>query len=514
MSKLSSRRSLHRQKGQALVFSTITMVVVLLSLFMMVSSGLLTTEKMRLQNTTDAAAYSGALLVSRDYNFSAYTNRAMVANQVAVAQMVGLTAWARHNDDAFNGVVPGPGRWIAAATAIVGVPSPDGAKYVLNDWPGWGRTAASQKRSTVQFTDKGIRLLNGLLETLSSSQNMLHLSTAVVMTPTIKKVIQANDSDANLSTSAANLKFSAQTVDSVKRFSKTYERSSAHRFADITHQSLDSFSGSSWTNLQRGPLPIPNKSPVYNDGFRDIPFMSGLRRVWTEHSGGTELSADFKSWTALDASRMYGYSQWWYIKCVWIVICYPTYTRFPFTSPLGLGSAVAGSGNVSFSNFWGDNYQREFFSYGSVLVANLDTVAFKLPFEGNQKIGNFGGLRPYQELQVLGTDSSSRKKITETALSTVLIEVEKPAPKLLTMRNMQGGPVGSVNVGTASLPIKLEDRLAGNTMRAVASAEAYFARPEGRSDGKTEWPSLFNPYWQVRLKGVSPLNIGFSNSSQ
>jgi len=148
------------------------------------------------------------------------------------------------------------------------------------------------------------------------------------------------------------------------------------------------------------------------------------------------------------------------------------------------------------------------------LVANLDTVAFKLPFEGNQKIGNFGGLRPYQELQVLGTDSSSRKKITETALSTVLIEVEKPAPKLLTMRNMQGGPVGSVNVGTASLPIKLEDRLAGNTMRAVASAEAYFARPEGRSDGKTEWPSLFNPYWQVRLKGVSPLNIGFSNSSQ
>jgi len=183
------------------------MVVVLLSLFMMVSSGLLTTEKMRLQNTTDAAAYSGALLVSRDYNFSAYTNRAMVANQVAVAQMVGLTAWARHNDDAFNGVVPGPGRWIAAATAIVGVPSPDGAKYVLNDWPGWGRTAASQKRSTVQFTDKGIRLLNGLLETLSSSQNMLHLSTAVVMTPTIKKVIQANDSDANLSTSQPTSNF-------------------------------------------------------------------------------------------------------------------------------------------------------------------------------------------------------------------------------------------------------------------------------------------------------------------
>lgn len=515
MSKLSRHRSLHRQKGQALVFSTITMVVVLLSLFMMVSSGLLATEKMRLQNTTDAAAYSGALMLSRDYNFSAYTNRAMVANQVAVAQMVGLTAWARHNDDAFNGVFPGPGKWIAAATAIVGVPSPAGFTYVLSDWPGWGRTAASQKSTAVRFTDKGIRLLNGLLETLSSSQNMLHLSTAVVMTPTIKKVIQANDSDATLSASAANLGFAAQTVNSVRRFSKTYERSSAQRFADVTHQSLDSFSGSdNWTNLQRGPLPIPNKSPVYNDGFRDIPFMSGLRKVWTEHSGGTELSADFKSWTALDASRMWGYSKWWYIKCIWIVICYPTSDNAWFTNPLGLGSAVAGSGSIGLSNFWGDNYQRGLSSYGNVLALNADTVAVKLLFEGNQNIGTFKGLQPYQELQVLGTDPSSRQKTTQTALSTVLIEVEKPTPKLLTMGNMQGGPVGDVNVGTARVPLKLEDRLAGNAMRAVASAEAYFARPEGRSDGKTEWPSLFNPYWQARLKSVSPGNVLLSNSNQ
>ena len=514
MSKLSSHRSLHRQKGQALVFSTITMVVVLLSLFMMVSSGLLATEKMRLQNTTDAAAYSGALMVSRDYNYSAYTNRAMVANQVAVAQMVGLTAWARHNDDAFNGVFPGPGAWIAFATAIVGVPSPAGFQYVFSDWPGWGRTAASQKRTAVQFTGKGITWLNGLLETLSNSQNLLHLSTVVEMKPTIIKVIQANDSDATLSTSAANLGFAAQTVGSIMKFSKTYEQSSAHRFADITHQSLDSFSGSSWTNLQRGPLPIPNKFPVYDDGFRDIPFMSGLRKVWTEHSGGTELSADFKSWTALDASRMWGYSKWWYIKCILIVICYPTSDNAWFTNPLGLGTAVAGSGSVGFGNFWGDNYKRGFFSYGSVLVANADTVGTKLLFERNQEIGKFKGLQPYQDLQVLGTDPSSRKKITQTALSTVLIEVEKPTPKLLTMGNMQGGPVGDVNVGTARVPLKLEDRLAGNAMRAVASAEAYFARPEGRGDGKTEWPSLFNPYWQARLKSVSPENILFSNSIQ
>ncbi len=52
--------------------------------------------KMKLQNTADAAAYSAVLAEARDYNFAAYTNRAIVANQVAVAQVVGITSWARN----------------------------------------------------------------------------------------------------------------------------------------------------------------------------------------------------------------------------------------------------------------------------------------------------------------------------------------------------------------------------------------------------------------------------------
>jgi Flp pilus assembly protein TadG len=94
------------QRGQALVFVTIVMLVVLLALVTMYSMGQLTTEKMRLQNTADAAAYSSALAQARDYNFSAYTNRAMVANQVVVAQLVGLTSWARNYNDTFATLTP------------------------------------------------------------------------------------------------------------------------------------------------------------------------------------------------------------------------------------------------------------------------------------------------------------------------------------------------------------------------------------------------------------------------
>jgi hypothetical protein len=39
-------------------------------------------------------------------------------------------------------------------------------------------------------------------------------------------------------------------------------------------------------------------------------------------------------------------------------------------------------------------------------------------------------------------------------------------------------------------------------MRAISKAEAYFSRPKSlfpRDDDKTEWGSLYSPYWQAHL---------------
>ncbi|MGG2041243.1 hypothetical protein [Burkholderia gladioli] len=71
----------------------------------------LTSAKIQLQNTADASAYAAALLQARDYNFSAYTNRAMIANQAAVAQMVGLKSFVDMLDRARRGkLARGSGR--------------------------------------------------------------------------------------------------------------------------------------------------------------------------------------------------------------------------------------------------------------------------------------------------------------------------------------------------------------------------------------------------------------------
>jgi len=72
-----------RQRGQAVAFVLVMTVIVLLGVVLLYNVSQLTTQKMKLQNTADAAAYSGAVTEARDYNFTAYANRAIVANQVA-----------------------------------------------------------------------------------------------------------------------------------------------------------------------------------------------------------------------------------------------------------------------------------------------------------------------------------------------------------------------------------------------------------------------------------------------
>ena len=91
-----------KQRGQALLFVTVAALVMLLAMLTMFSMGQLTTEKMKLQNTADAAAYSAAVAQARDYNFTAYLNRGMIANDVAVAQLVGLASWGRNYYDTFH----------------------------------------------------------------------------------------------------------------------------------------------------------------------------------------------------------------------------------------------------------------------------------------------------------------------------------------------------------------------------------------------------------------------------
>jgi len=85
-----------RQRGQALIYGLFFIVTGLAALFFLFNTGQLSSEKTKLVNTADAVAYSAGVMHARALNFDAYTNRALMANEVMIAQMVSLSSWVQY----------------------------------------------------------------------------------------------------------------------------------------------------------------------------------------------------------------------------------------------------------------------------------------------------------------------------------------------------------------------------------------------------------------------------------
>ncbi len=79
-----------------MIYGLFVLLAGLLGLFFMFNTGQLTAEKAKLVNTADAVAYSAAVMHARALNFDAYTNRALMANEVMVAQVVSLDSWLEY----------------------------------------------------------------------------------------------------------------------------------------------------------------------------------------------------------------------------------------------------------------------------------------------------------------------------------------------------------------------------------------------------------------------------------
>ncbi len=87
---------MRNQRGQAAVLVYIFATVLVLAALSLFRTGRLTSDKMEMQNAADALAYGVSTVEARDLNFAAYTNRAMVANEVAIGQAIGMASWAYH----------------------------------------------------------------------------------------------------------------------------------------------------------------------------------------------------------------------------------------------------------------------------------------------------------------------------------------------------------------------------------------------------------------------------------
>lgn len=318
-----SRAGARRQRGQALVFSIFAAILIIIALFAMYSMNGQAIEKIKLQNTADAAAYSAVVAEARDYNFSAYTNRAMVANQVAVAQFVGMTSWFR------NMAAHGKGDNTNAGRVVYNIffnapPSPLGNIY-LKFLKGMGQVFGifEENRPGTTFMSAAVTVLDGLIRVYTETQRIYHYGTALTVAQTLgafgtigdamqdltgidwfsslsvldagDDIIKLNDDEAKL-TAAGGL---PHLVYHLYRWYNFTERkdpntegkdgAAADRFAQVTLDSLDDFSRDRSTKPAWGFTFFYAPPLTYIDPTRFVPYQSGPLFLPVIHRGGTEL---------------------------------------------------------------------------------------------------------------------------------------------------------------------------------------------------------------------------------
>jgi hypothetical protein len=502
-----------RPSGQALVTTLLFGAVACLAMLFLFNGALLANTKTQLQNAADAGAYSAAVLQARDHNFSAYTNRAMIANQVAVAQQVSMESFLedaestndRANDFVHDTLQRGTAAFAPAWDAAINVP-------------------VGSIRSAATAIDTPLIVgLNLLIDVLDEAQEINHLGTMAEMVFVADEVVKKNDPQAGVTTSAfmvgdAALKVTKWGNDYTKRYTANDNSKQADRFADavVSEDSLDSFTPNrtsaplaAWGSTVKGYL-CPGAAVTFTwYAFR--------------HGGGTILSENKRRWLALDATD--GSGSW---SCYWTC---PIFGLCGFTLPFvdtnfgqapyldgGHGGAQVGSGSGYGEAKGYKNNVWSSWGYGFALIAEPAPANYRYWIQGpDATLDSNGGIQDhYRDMADTNEVAGSKKQTPEDngGKYPVTIEVERTASTIRTTTKFM----------TDNDQLKLEDGMKHNTMRTIASAHSYFYRPKQnagytrsgwrRGDNQTEYENLFSPYWQARLAPSDPVEQAASLLAQ
>lgn len=454
-------------QGQALPLGLFFVLGSAALMYFMYNSGRAVDEKLRITNAADSAAYSVAVLEARALNYDAYANRAIVANQVAIAQAISLASWIRYfqsgvdNAEAIADVAAG---WIY---------DPDEYPELARVVAAFGGTAYLDHLSAGAFAaglNGTVSRLDALLanlvsahdvvsQALSASQAVLHaaLSSGAAQQLLANDIVRHIDPAMSAEIIPASHGFDAFTHAYGREATNGDERG---RLAETVLRSRDRFAAE-----RRWSISGPDIWPLQ-------------RNVELKRRGGTEL-INYDEWRAIDTLEHEGQRL---RKGNW---------RWRRTS-LAWGAAEADSGDgrpgrASHGGSYDDNLQTTK-KYAEPSMVDLNSVGAR-----------FSGLPITRDL--------ARPDTSDFASTGVSIRVSKPRTEL----RLSGG---SSSVQPSGRLRQFDTETPGDVMAALSRAEVFFDRPEVRPDGQTEYASLYSPYWQVRLASPSELDRAWAAGRQ
>lgn len=500
-----------RFKGQALILALITLVVLVVGVIVLFNSGQAVSKKMQLVNTADAAAYSAAVQQARAFNLVSYMNRATVANQVAMAQMVSWYSWTNFAISATDHL-----KSAVQAVAVVLDITVVGAEFgaVLQEVVSIlssAKSALKEGRSIENMVFDAAATAISNLDYAYSKASRLIVSPAesadlVSMT---KKIVRLNDPKAQIS--AMGLVSLARDANSANGYVQHYTIpsggtfSGADRFANVVMEARDPFS-----RERNGHFGFSIGGGVL--------FSAGLS---LDKRGGTDLVA-YRNWVGTDTLNLH----------IWHPGCSSGWTHTPKTCheyiPLAWGGAAAVDKTPSSfatvarkDNGWSDPYQGNnpeyatkgnYPAYGGALD-NGESSSWALSYPADGGTSN-AWIKPYFSLGTVGLpdyDDIVKDKATVPYLNgksafanhvnkldvgpmfTVLVEESMTDVRTSSNINGLGGPPD----------FDVQDKAIKGKITAISTAQVYFSRSRKLFprifDSRRETGSLFSPYWHARL---------------
>ena len=506
------------QHGQAVVFVLAFLGVILLSMVFLFKSGQLTTEKMQLQNGADGAASTASMLEARSMNFSAYTNRAMVANEVAIGQMVGLLSWADEitaigeTFEVLGGVLDLTVVLAEAGAALNAV----GGGFIEA-----GEVMTKGLLAVAPLVTRGISTVN---KVYSLSQEIYHLTTILLVTNVIfqslednvqgtpddyflKRLFAPGEKGARLSPLGL-IALAGHLASYVDGFSTRYALKD-------TGTGKDALAGmgrlAATIREGRDPFSSGDTTPVHgisqDRGWAlkgsattgiDIKLvrLTGTLTFGIESAGGSEIRHKDNAfvWSGVDAASWEDSID---LRFHTPVHTYHRHKRLPGL-PLAGGAYQANGGKQSLNPADMPVILRQYGTpraYGRAAEHTGGWIEAGVRIAENSVPGSpYSNLQSYRDVD---PDKKGGSKILPFTSPFFLVGVIRP------MKDIEGqGPQFA-----APLDLPSATELDGS-LGAIAKAEVFHRRPDDlsyfqRKDGKTEKDNFFSPFWQARLVKTS-----------
>lgn len=253
------------QAGQSLVVALALVAALAAAWLYAFDAGRLANQKQRLTNAADLAAYGAAVWQARALNFEAYMNRAMLANEAAIAQAVSLRSWADYLE-----------RTLANARTVTAyVPYLGTATAALES--GWGRFNVALQGGMVA-AETAASAVNVVL---SAAQRAVHAAGFAAATEVAAATLRATDPA--MRASAAQPALGAAASAAWLAHTATWDGPRRARHKAVVLESLDGFTRERNHRFPLGPA-------------------GALVRI--DKRGGTELLG-FEAWRGVDTQAVH-----------------------------------------------------------------------------------------------------------------------------------------------------------------------------------------------------------------